>query len=82
MSILVSCWHCKRPVLTVPRMTDGELLSLSEHLAVCDHPDGPSLDDPSVRLDADHVLRHFRAVEIDDRARTNRTARAGARHAP
>jgi len=81
MSIFVSCWHCKRPVLTVPRMTEIELLSLWDHLAVCDHPVDPSLDDPSIRLGADHVLRHFRVVEIDDRARTNRAALAGERYA-
>ncbi len=42
MPILVSCWHCKRAVLMVPRMTERELVRLWDHLGGCD-PDDPSI---------------------------------------
>ncbi len=31
MPILVSCWHCKRAVLVVPRMNERELAWLLDH---------------------------------------------------
>ena len=58
MPILVSCWHCKRGVLMVPRLTERELAWLVDHLAACDP------DDPSVGLGVGNLLRHFRVVEI------------------
>jgi len=78
MAIFVSCWHCKRPVLTVPRLAEGELVALSEHLELCD-PDDPALDDPFMGLSADHLLRHFRVVAFEEAP--ERAARHGERQA-
>ena len=75
MPILVSCWHCKRPVLMVPRMTERQLAWLWNHLAACDP------DDPSIGLGVGSILRHFRMVEIEEAPGTDRAAFGGERHA-
>ena len=74
MPILVSCWHCKRAVLMVPRMTERELVRLWDHLGGCDP------DDPSIGLSVGNILRHFRVVEIEGSAGTDRAAPNGGRY--
>ena len=74
MPILVSCWHCNRAVLMVPRMTERELVRLWDHLRGCDP------DDPSIGLSVGNILRHFRVVEIEGGAGTDRAARNGGRY--
>jgi len=75
MPILVSCWHCRRAVLMVPRMTERELVWLWDHLGGCDP------DDPSIGMGVGNILRHFRVVEIEGSAETDRAARNGGRYA-
>ena len=75
MPILVSCWHCKRAVLMVPRMAERELAWLCDHLAACDP------DDPSIGLGVGNLLRHFRVVEVEGERGTGRAPRNGERYA-
>jgi hypothetical protein len=76
MPIFVSCIHCKRPVLVVPRMSDREVVWLYEHLAACES------DDPSLEAGVGSVLSHFRTVRFEAERQTERAvARSGARYA-
>jgi hypothetical protein len=73
--LLVSCWHCKRAVLIVPRLTERDLAWLCDHLAACEP------DDPSIGLGVGAILRHFRLVEIEGEPETDRAALNGGRYA-
>jgi hypothetical protein len=71
MPLLVSCRHCKRPVVMVPRLTEREVVWLWDHLASCDS-DALSLDDQVIRPGVENLLRHFRVIEIDGRVGVDR----------
>ena len=79
MPVLVSCWHCKRAVLMVQRMTERELVLLGDHLA--DHLAACGRDDPPLGLGVENLLRHFRVVEVEGERGTDRAARNGERYA-
>ena len=79
MPILVSCWHCKRAVLIVPRLTERELILLGDHLV--DHLAACGCDHPYIGLAVENLLRHFRVVEIEREPGPDRAARNGERYA-
>jgi len=56
-------------------MTERELVCLWDHLGACDP------DDPSIGMGVGNILRHFRVVEIEGSAETDRAARNGGRYA-
>ncbi len=80
MPLLVSCRHCKRPVVMVPRLTEREVVWLWDHLASCDS-DALSLDDQFIRPGVENLLRHFRVIELDGRVGVDRAAGNGGRYA-
>ena len=57
----VTCVHCRETLLTTPRIGDGEVQRLEQHLRAC-RPDALPAKDPALR----HILAEFRVTPADD----------------